>query len=312
MAVEHFWQNFPKAIEADGRRLTLRLLPRQFADAARAPGRRAEDARASRSPSATIRWRATPLVWGRAPSLAAATPRVVCRDRGGAVPDAGVPRTSTPGIGVLVDAAIEGDETFERKREVIDEYGWRHFGDIYADHENPFSGEAEPLVSHYNNQYDAIAGFARSVPAHRRRPVVAADDELAAHVIDIDIYHTDATRRRTTTACSGTRIHYVAAGTSHPPVVSAPRRRLRRRARQRAQLHHRPDAALAPDRRSAVARGGDRPGDVGHRHGRRPEDDSPLAGAATPGWPARRSRPTTTARAAAPGTRSTRCSTGIG
>ena len=38
----------------------------------------------------------------------------------------------------LVDAAIEGDDTFEHKREVIDEYGWRHFGDIYGDHEAVF------------------------------------------------------------------------------------------------------------------------------------------------------------------------------
>jgi hypothetical protein len=36
----------------------------------------------------------------------------------------------------LVAAAIEGDDTVEHKRERIDEYGWRNFGDLYADHEN--------------------------------------------------------------------------------------------------------------------------------------------------------------------------------
>jgi len=35
----------------------------------------------------------------------------------------------------LVRAAIEGDDTFEKKREVIDEYGWRNFGASMADHE---------------------------------------------------------------------------------------------------------------------------------------------------------------------------------
>ena len=35
----------------------------------------------------------------------------------------------------LVNAAIEGPDTFELKRERVDEYGWRHFGDLYADHE---------------------------------------------------------------------------------------------------------------------------------------------------------------------------------
>jgi len=47
---------------------------------------------------------------------------------------------------------IEGEHTFERKREVIDEYGWRHFGDIYADHEAVRHTKPSPLVSHFNNQ----------------------------------------------------------------------------------------------------------------------------------------------------------------
>ena len=45
---------------------------------ARDPGRRAEDAQLHAGVRATIRCRATPLYWGRAPSIAAATPRVVC------------------------------------------------------------------------------------------------------------------------------------------------------------------------------------------------------------------------------------------
>ncbi len=59
----------------------------------------------------------------------------------------------------LVNAAIEGPDTFELKRERVDEYGWRHFGDLYADHEAVRDPGPQPLVSHYNNQYDALAGF---------------------------------------------------------------------------------------------------------------------------------------------------------
>ena len=35
----------------------------------------------------------------------------------------------------LVETAIEGAESFVAKREIIDEFGWRHYGDIYGDHE---------------------------------------------------------------------------------------------------------------------------------------------------------------------------------
>jgi hypothetical protein len=58
----------------------------------------------------------------------------------------------------LVNAAIEGPDRFEQKREAIDEYGWRHFGEIYGDHESVRQKEL-PIVSHSNNQYDPVAGF---------------------------------------------------------------------------------------------------------------------------------------------------------
>ena len=39
----------------------------------------------------------------------------------------------------LVHQAVEGENSFFAKREQIDEYGWRHFGDAYGDHEAAFS-----------------------------------------------------------------------------------------------------------------------------------------------------------------------------
>jgi hypothetical protein len=90
----------------------------------------------------------------------------------------------------LMEKAIDGPASFFAKREAIDEYGWRSFGDTWADHEDVhFAGE-HPVISHYNNQYDLLYGFllhfARS--ADPRWFEIAAD--LARHVIDIDIYHT--------------------------------------------------------------------------------------------------------------------------
>ena len=51
----YFWQNFPKAIEATADALTLRLFPAPVRRRPRNPGRRAEDARRSPSPSARTR-----------------------------------------------------------------------------------------------------------------------------------------------------------------------------------------------------------------------------------------------------------------
>ncbi len=102
-----------------------------------------------------------PLAWCRAPARPRATAAWYCAT--GAVPRL-TPKADDPHTGYqqLVEAAIEGDDTFEQKRERIDEYGWRHFGEIYADHEAVFHKGPDRLVSHYNNQYDPVAGGSSS------------------------------------------------------------------------------------------------------------------------------------------------------
>lgn len=90
-----------------------------------------------------------------------------------------------------ISNVIDGPNSFFEKRESIDEYGWRNFGDIYADHEAVNCLGEKPFVSHYNNQFDFIYGagihFLRSGD-HRWRDLMVS---LARHVMDIDIYHTD-------------------------------------------------------------------------------------------------------------------------
>ena len=151
-----------------------------------------------------------PLAWVRSPVLAVAASQTYQA--------AGIWRALEVGsdeskqtYGTLVDAAIDGNESFANKREVIDEYGWRHFGDLYADHE----AVNEPgLVSHYNNQYDAVAGFAtRFCETGDRRWWIAMRD-LAAHVVDIDIYHCTTDRAAYNNGLFWHTSHYSGAHTA--------------------------------------------------------------------------------------------------
>ncbi len=87
-----------------------------------------------------------------------------------------------------------GDYSVDARREVIDEYGWRNFGDVHADHEQTHYAGQNTIVSHYNNQFDMIYGgivngITTADPAWRQ-----LYDPLARHVMDIDIYRTTEDR----------------------------------------------------------------------------------------------------------------------
>ncbi len=210
-AMEYFWQNFPKAVEATADSLTLRLFPRQSADVHEIQGgeQKTHDFVVAFGPDAVAD---EPLAWVRQPAEVHAPPSWYCDAR--VVPYL-TPRADDPHADYLrlVDAALEGGDTFSHKREVIDEYGWRHFGDIYGDHEAVFHKGPEPLTSHFNNQYDAVAGlgyqFMRSGDVRWRRLM----RELAAHVIDIDIYHTDRDKWAYNHGLFWHTFHYVDADT---------------------------------------------------------------------------------------------------
>jgi len=94
----------------------------------------------------------------------------------------------------LIAPAVHGPDALVRRREIPDEYGWRHFGDLFADHEAQYYQGDAPLISHYNNQYDCIFGLL--VQSLRCGDGAWADParDLARHVMDIDMYHTHMDR----------------------------------------------------------------------------------------------------------------------
>lgn len=187
-AIEGFWQNFPKAIEASPDGLALRLFPRQFGDAFELQGGEQKTHRVflQLDPPGS----ALPLAWVHQPSLFVPEP-AWCAASGAWLLTPPPEVRGAAETEALLAGALDGPRSFYAKREVIDEYGWRHFGDTWADHEERYFRGESPVVSHYNNQYDLLLGlllqFLRSGDA--RWFELARD--LARHVADIDIYHTD-------------------------------------------------------------------------------------------------------------------------
>ena len=235
VALPRFWQVFPKSIEADSRRCIVGMFPRVYGDVHELQaGERSTLAFAMCFGRDTVS--AEPLAWVRSPLCVSADP-LSYRQAGAWAPLSAGSRLSAEGYEALTSTAIKGDDSFEQRREVIDEYGWRNFGELYADHEavdlgsrisdrgsiadrqspiDPQSAIRDPqsLVSHYNNQYDAVAGFVtRFMQTADHRWWTLAHD-LAVHVADIDLYNTDRDRAAYSGGYFWHTEHYRPAGTA--------------------------------------------------------------------------------------------------
>ena len=210
--VEGFWQNFPKALEAKDNRLTIGLFPRQYADAYELQGgeqkthtvylyfgrRRQATARLTSMHHRLVP-RAGPEWYAESKALSYLTPQAL---------DGNADCLS------LMQTAITGPNSFFERRETIDEYGWRHFGDLYADHEAVGHHGTFPLISHYNNQYDAIYGTLVQYLRSGDGRWYDLMRDLARHVIDIDIYHTREDRPAYNGGLFWHTDHYTDAATS--------------------------------------------------------------------------------------------------
>lgn len=185
--IEQFWQNFPKALEGTRDQISLRLFPHQYNDVFELQGGeqkthtlylqfdQVDQGREGLDWVHTrLEPRSDPEWYARSKAISYLLPRI---------------HDENKEFLQIIDTAIIGNNTFVDRREIIDEYGWRNFGELYADHEAVGHQGDSPLISHYNNQYDVINGmlteFLRTGD-HRWYRVM---QDLAHHVVDIDIYH---------------------------------------------------------------------------------------------------------------------------
>lgn len=200
IAIKDFWQNFPKAIEFDKDHIIIRLFPKYYNGFHEIQGGE------QKTHTIYIDFNCNDLDWIKQPLVLMSTPEYYSETK--AIPYL-VP-SSDIRYKELIDVAIEGENSFEKKNELIDEFGWRNFGDIYADHE---AVNEKGLISHYNNQYDIIYGSFLQFFKSGNIKWLKIADALAKHVRDIDIYHTDKDRNVYNGGLFWHTCHYMNAAT---------------------------------------------------------------------------------------------------
>lgn len=205
VCIKDFWQNFPKNISAGNRAISIGLFPEHEGSTHELQGgeRKTHTIYLNFSDNQTaLQWTRFPLNPQIAPEYLASTDAL----------------TYFSGLHEPVDALIktglDPQQGFLAKRELIDEFGWRNFGDVFADHESLYLPEGQQFVSHYNNQYDPLYGFLRQYLHDGNSQWLALAENLARHITDIDIYHTQNDRPEYNGGLFWHTDHYVDAFTS--------------------------------------------------------------------------------------------------
>jgi hypothetical protein len=208
-SIKGFWQNFPSAISAHKQRINIDLFPADGGSLFELQGgeQKTHTCYIDYSDNAGAlnwtRYPLTPTIASDQYEAANAFPWFKANAQQSALDD------------IIVKGIQPGPANFFSKREVIDEYGWRNFGDIFADHETLYQqADDAPYISHYNNQYDAIYGFARQYALTGNPLWFELMDDLARHVADIDIYHTSEDRSEYNQGLFWHTDHYLDAHTA--------------------------------------------------------------------------------------------------
>jgi hypothetical protein len=213
VAVPEFWQQFPKAIAAREQTLRVDLFPEQWTERFELQG--------GEQKTHTVWFHfggpecepASVLGWVHEPARLRAAP-AWCAASGALEPFATAGELAGTRLERYLAELTCGERALLKRREIIDEYGWRNFGEVYADHETAYYHGPPPVVSHYNNQYDVVFGTLLRYLATGKRDWLELCDPLARHVIDIDIYHTTEDKPAYNGGLFWFTDHYKSAGTA--------------------------------------------------------------------------------------------------
>ncbi len=212
VAVPEFWQQFPGSVSAAASHIHVGLFPAQWNDLFELQG--------GEQKTQTI-WLTLDVAdadvhnadWVHQPIRITTPPEWHRRTK--ALPYF-CPATSDPHsrLSNLLAEAARSENSLTAKRDAIDEYGWRHFGELWADHEAAFAEGSQPTISHYNNQFDSVYGGILQLARTGDAAWFDLFEPLARHVSDIDIYHTRKDRAAYNGGLFWHTDHYSDAGTS--------------------------------------------------------------------------------------------------
>ena len=207
VGVREFWQNFPKAVQFNAGRLRIGLWPREYAGVHEILGGEQKTHemlfvfQGPDTPANRVKQRLAAFLQ---PLYAIPDPHAVI-DSATFGPTAPLDRQRYAELEATCDTAVSArggrPDTIQSQWEQIDEFGWRHFGDTFADNERapaqmvrdyPEHHIGSMPISHYVNEYDVIStlmlqGIRRSDPQW-----LWMADVMARHHADICIYHSDA------------------------------------------------------------------------------------------------------------------------
>jgi glycosyltransferase involved in cell wall biosynthesis len=221
-SVPEFWQQFPLSLQANASGIEVGLFPSMWSDRFELQGGEQKTHTVWMEFHANLpaEPQALEQVVQRLSCLAHLPLRAACTPAWYASAAALPYLTPTNSVGEqstceqILSAALSGEQSLWAKRETIDEYGWRNYGDVWADHEQAYFPGSGLVVSHYNNQFDTIAGGLRQFMQSGDSAWWAFVAPLVRHAIDIDIYHTQQDRAAYNGGLFWFTDHYFSAATS--------------------------------------------------------------------------------------------------
>jgi hypothetical protein len=217
VGIRDFWQNFPSALAAEANgTLSVALWPRQFGDD--------HELMAGEEKTHEALWyfRAHPpyprqVMAALQSPLQAWAPTGVYLSSGELGRHVPYDVEEYPGPEQVWHGAIltEG-HNFATDREQTEEYGWRNFGDVWAENERDRTGgprDGERVVSHFNLEYDEGWGMLlQAIRTLDARPGLAQEwwrygREALLHEADIDIHHSSVASGENPAWAGGMQTH---------------------------------------------------------------------------------------------------------